>query len=193
MPNWCYTHYRILGDKDQRDELYNAIKHLKSLPEPFVKNGFGNLWLGCLRNYLGGDWRTVNCRGKITDFMQNENGLDIYTMTAWGECKDVRTFLEVKFPGLKIYYISEEPGMCEYYTNDKDGSIFHAKYILYIEDILDYDYYWTLEEVSKAINDLGIEGLHVVPTEESIRNVLSDYEDSHDDFYYSFEEFQIDN
>lgn len=193
MPNWCDTHYRILGDKDQIDELYKAIEHLKSLPEPLVKNGFGKLWLGCLVNYLGGDWQKVNCRGEITDYMRYEESLDIYTMTAWAECNEVRAFLEDKFPGLKIYYISEEPGMCEYYTNDRSGIIFYTKYMLYIEDILDQDYYLTLQEVAEAINDLGIEGLHVEPTEESIRNVLSDYEESHDDFYYSFEKFQIDN
>lgn len=193
MPNWCDTHYRILGDKNQIDELYKAIEHLKSLPEPFVKNGFGKLWLGCLVNYLGGDWQKVNCRGEITDYMRDEESLDIYTMTAWAECNEVRAFLEDKFPDISIYYLAEEPGMCEYYTNDEDGSIFHAKYMLYIEDILDGDYYWTLQEVAKAINDLGIGGLHVEPTEESINNVLSDYEESHDDFYYSFEKFQIDN
>lgn len=193
MPNWCDTHYRILGDKNQIDEIYNAIEHLKSLPEPFVKNGFGKLWLGCLVNYLGGDWQKVNCRGEITDYMRYEESLDIYTMTAWAECNEVRAFLEDKFPDISIYYLAEEPGMCEYYTNDKDGSNFHAKYMLYIEDILDEDYYWTLQEVAEAINDLGIEGLHVEPDEQSINNVLSDYEESHDDFYYSFEKFQIDN
>lgn len=193
MPNWCDTHYRILGDKNQIDEIYNAIEHLKSLPEPLVKNGFGKLWLGCLVNYLGGDWQKVNCRGEITDYMRYEESLDIYTMTAWAECNEVRAFLEDKFPDISIYYLAEEPGMCEYYTNDADGRIFYTKYVLYIEDILDQNYYWTLEGVAEAINDLGIEGLHVEPYERSIRNVLSDYEESHDDFYYSFEEFQIDN
>lgn len=193
MPNWCHTHYRILGDKNQINEIYNAIEHLKSLPKPFVENGFGKLWLGCLVNYLGGDWHKVNCRGEITDYMRYDESLDIYTMTAWAECNEVRAFLEDKFPDISIYYLAEEPGMCEYYTNDKDGSNFHAKYMLYIEDILDGDYYWTLQEVAEAINDLGIEGLHVEPDEQSINNVLSNYEESHEDFYYSFEKFQIDN
>lgn len=126
MPNWCFTTYKIVGDIKEIHDLNNKLMKLDNMKEPLVPNGFGNLWLGCLVKILGGDIEIVYCRGDITEFSYNEedNVLTIDTQTAWAEMSEVRHFLEKVYPGLKIYYYEEEPGMEIYQTNDKHGTFF---------------------------------------------------------------------
>ena len=56
MPNWALTSYKFKGaDESQAKDLYQKIEALNKMDKPFVENGFGKLWLGCVVNYLGGD------------------------------------------------------------------------------------------------------------------------------------------
>jgi len=191
MPNWCSTTYRFYGGKEERDLLFNTIEELKNLPEPRVENGFGKLWLGCLIDALGGNWQNVYCRGEIVDYANYEDYLEIDTETAWGEMYDVRQYLQVRFPRLIIYYMSEEPGMGEYYTNDKDGSIFHTKYAVDIEDY-DYECFETLEDTAKWINSVPGYNFNVEPTVESIKEAFDKYEEENEDCYIRFIEYEYD-
>jgi len=192
MPNWCYTTYKIFGPKEDRDKLYNAIEELKNLPEPRVKNGFGNLWLGCLVDYFGGDWNTIYCRGDIVDYDNEDEYLRICTETAWAEMCETRHFLEYVFPNLTFYYISEEEGMCEYYTNDKDGSIFHTKYYLDTSDFDDIDKedFLTIEAAAKYIKE-NLPDLEFEPTIDSINQAFNDLmeQDGNEDKYIALHEY----
>lgn len=195
MPNWCCTDYRIYGDKHARDDLYNSIKYLNSLDEPLIENGFGNLWLGCLVNQLGGDYNNVYCRGDITDYHNFDDHLWIQTETAWGEMDEVRHFIEKTYPSLKIYYMSEEPGMGQYYTNDATHEIFKCKYRVDIGDdtngLYICDDFMTAEEIAEAINSEHVEDLHVEPDMDKINAAFEKYEEAHEDFYGEIYEYQI--
>ena len=43
MPNWAYTSYRIVGKKEEVQDLYSKIQQLQNMEEPLEPNGFGNL------------------------------------------------------------------------------------------------------------------------------------------------------
>ncbi len=134
MPNWAYTSYRIVGKVEEVNELYSKLQQLENMQEPLVENGFGNLWLGCLVTILGGNWNDIYCRGKIVDFIMDDDVLIIHTETAWGEMSEVRYFLEKVYPGLKIYYYEEECGSEIYQTNDRHGQFFSSRYIFDDQD-----------------------------------------------------------
>ena len=53
MRNWCKSMYVIDGDAKEVRGLYELMKGLQRRKEPFVRNGFGTTWLGCLLNALG--------------------------------------------------------------------------------------------------------------------------------------------
>ena len=130
MANTCVTSYRIVGRKNEIDDLYEKLLKLRNMKEPLVENGWGILWLGCLVTILDGNWKDIHCRGRITDFDLEDDVLIIYTETSWSEMSEVRHYLEQVYPGLKIYYYEEEPGMEIYQTNDKHGHFFPERFIL---------------------------------------------------------------
>jgi hypothetical protein len=186
MPNWAYTEYWIEGSKEQISKLDNAIEYIKSLPKPYVDNGFGNLWLGCLINYLGGDWHTINCRGELLFVEKRSDTLmKLNTETAWWESYDFRQFLLDTFPGMKIYYFCEEDGMREYETNDTEGVYFPYRYIIDIDDVdkhaLEHEYFITLDDVKERLKDIGYEGFG--ETLDDIQSYFEEYEEENEDAY----------
>ena len=56
MPNWASTKYAFHSTKEDVQDLKKKIDELNAMNEPYVKNGFGRLWFGCLVNYLDGDY-----------------------------------------------------------------------------------------------------------------------------------------
>ena len=154
MPNWAYTSYRIVGKKEEVQDLYSKIQQLQNMEEPLETNGFGNLWLGCLLTILGGDWEKVYCRGKIIDFSLDDGVLSINTETAWSEMQEVRQFIQQNYPSLEIFYYEEEPGWGIYQTNDHDKRFFSFRYIL---DDLEGDkpeYYDDTDSLLKAASEI---------------------------------------
>ena len=101
MPNWAYTSYRIVGKKEEVQDLYSKIQQFQNMEEPLEPNGFGNLWLGCLLTILGGDWEKVYCRGKIIDFSLDDGVLSINTETAGQKCKKFANSFNKITPHLK--------------------------------------------------------------------------------------------
>ena len=130
MTNWAYTSYRIVGKKEEVQDLYSKLQKLQNMEEPLEPNSFGIMWLGCLVTILGGNWNDIYCRGKIIDFSLDDGVLSIETETAWGEMDEVRHFIEKVFPALKIYYYEEECGCEIYQINDKHGHFFSERFIL---------------------------------------------------------------
>lgn len=130
MPNWCSTSYVVTGDKNEVRDLYEKMRSLEEREKPLVKNGFGVTWLGNLVTLLGRSWEEVYCRGEwseLTVDIDNDE-LRFCTMTAWAELRQLRHFLQEKYPSLTFYFRSEEPGMCIFQTNDKEGIYFPERY-----------------------------------------------------------------
>ena len=75
---------------------------------------------GCLGQGLGqgelsGDWANLEMVGETLRFT---------TETAWGPCNETFDLVCEKFPSLRYYYQTEEPGMGFYETNDSEGKYF---------------------------------------------------------------------
>lgn len=154
MPNWAYTQYKATGDKNQLQKLYSTMKELEEMKDPgLLDNGFGSTWLGNLVFKLGGDWSKIYCRGEWGCLEIDSDILYFSAESAWGEMNEVRKFLEEKFPGIKIYYQCEEPGMGIYITNDDTDLFFPDKYYLWIENE-EPTYYSNFEELVDDVKEI---------------------------------------
>lgn len=128
MPNWCSTAYAIEGNATELKKLYELMKDLEKRQKPSVQNGFGTTWLGCLVEALGESWEKIYCRGTWDNLKFNGEVLTFNTETAWSPCNEMFDMVCEKYPTLRYFYQSEEPGMCEYWTNDDKGKYFPDRY-----------------------------------------------------------------
>ena len=188
MPNWCYTTYKLTGPKESIEPFYEMLKELQDMKEPYVENGFGNLWLGCIVNRLGGDWNKISCRGDVTYYGINDDGTEL-TMDceiAWAESPEFRHFLEDKLSGVRIVHRSEEPGLAGYWTNDPDCE----EYYLDSDTEVDIEPMWydSLEEVAAVLNNGGIK---CEPTKESIYAAIDKYEEENPDSFLTLREVEF--
>lgn len=191
MPNWCETTYKCVGEPKEVRSLYNAIKKNDKRKTPRVKNGFGNLWLGCIIDQLGGDWNKYQCRGEITyyEIEKDASMLTIYQETAWCEQEGFRHFIQEKFPSIEVYFLEEEPGCEVYYTNSFE--YFPDRF--YLDCYEDPQYFETIEEVAKYVTDFT--GKEVENSVDSIQNALDEYteekEAAGEDVFFSLHEIGL--
>jgi hypothetical protein len=182
MPNWCFSSYVAEGPKEQIQRLEDMMVCLDAMPgSGLIENDFGANWLGNIVAALGGDYNEVRCRGYYTEVTRDdETHLSFFTETAWAEADGTRHLIEEKFPGVKLYYISEEFG-CEYWvTNDVNSVYFDERYYFYMEgfDGDDGNYYSSLKELIKAVERAtGIKG---AKTFEDVQDVLEQYVNASD-------------
>lgn len=180
MPNWCYTSYAVEGPKEQLQKLSDLMNRVAAMPRPgLIKNDFGSSWLGNLVSALGVNPLTnpnLRCRGEYYNVELNQSGyLTFDTMTAWCEADGTRHLIEEKFPGVHLYFISEEFG-CNYWeTNDVEGKYFSSRYYFQTEDYLfsDGNYYDSLCELRDAIGKAT--GLTGMCSFEECVQALQDY------------------
>lgn len=191
MPNWCSTDYYVLGSRKEIMDLSKRMERLENRKKSLINNGFGNTWLGNLVNNLGGDWENVYCRGEwmCREWNKEKNTLTFTTETAWQEMKEWRKFIESCYKTIKILYVTEEPGMGIYKTNDLNEIFFKAKFVLdYGEDI---EYFETLDQAIVFIEELT--GITIEEkTVNGIQGKLDEYveENDEEDLFYSFHEFE---
>lgn len=191
MPNWCSTDYYVLGSRKEIMDLSKRMERLENRKKSLINNGFGNTWLGNLVNNLGGDWENVYCRGEWMgrEWNKEKNTLTFTTETAWQEMKEWRKFIESCYKTIKILYVTEEPGMGIYKTNDLDEIFFKAKFVLdYGEDV---EYFETLDQAIVFIEELT--GITIEEkTVNGIQGKLDEYveENDEEDLFYSFHEFE---
>lgn len=191
MPNWCSTDYYVLGSRKEIMDLSKRMERLENRKKSLINNGFGNTWLGNLVNNLGGDWENVYCRGgwMCREWNKEKNTLTFTTETAWQEMKEWRKFIESCYKTIKILYVTEEPGMGIYKTNDLDEIFFKAKFVLdYGEDV---EYFETLDQAIVFIEELT--GITIEEkTVNGIQGKLDEYveENDEEDLFYSFHEFE---
>lgn len=190
MSNWAYTQYIATGDKEQMKKLHSIMSELEDMKAPGLhKNGFGSSWLGNLVIKLGGDWEKVYCRGSWDNLLLHEDGTVSFSVeSAWGELYDVRKVIEEQFPGVRLYFQCEEPGMGIYQTNDDTGHYFPEKYYLWVENG-ETEYYNTLEALVKEVEN--ITGSKNLKTFNSCKKALETYSRSHSDLCYTLEEFSV--
>lgn len=189
MPNWAYTNYVLEGDLKEVESLKSKLDELKAMQEPLVPNGFGNLWLGCIVTVLGGDWNKVYCRGSIYDYYIEDGALRLNVESAWNECTETRLLFQQRYPNLRIYYSTEEPGMEIYQTNDLDGKYFPDRYIIDTES--DGPEYFT-DLSDAAVYAQALTGLEVEASVESIRTAIDRWiNDDPDLRWASFHSFDV--
>lgn len=184
MPNWCNTSYKFVGDKEEIADLYNKLQSLNDMPEPLVENGFGKLFLGCVVNLFGGDWKEIYCRGEI-DYMEicGDSMIQLSTMTAWGDVPEVWDFVCKNYPSIKYYYLAEEGGLCYYVNSDTTGEYFPEKYyVLHAEGYSEYldDDEELLEYIAEKIGAAEIESI------DQLDQLLEQYNKEHanEEIYY---------
>ena len=156
MPNWCSSAYAVEGDAREIKNLYELMKGLEDRETPSVPNGFGTTWLGCLVDALGKDWHTVSCRGSWCCLELKDGVLKFSTETAWCPCNEVLDLVREKFPSFRYYYMTEEPGMEIYETNDDAGIYFPDRYYLDVctlEEKYCDEYFTELQDVFKWIEE----------------------------------------
>lgn len=190
MPNWAYTQYHATGDKEQLQKLHSIMSELESMASPGLhENGFGSTWLGNLVIKLGGDWNKVYCRGSWDNLMLHDDGTVSFSVeSAWNEPNEVRRFIEERFPNIRLYFQSEEPGMHVYQTNDDAGLYFPEKYYLWVEDGTT-EYYTTLGAMAKEVEN--ITGSKNLKTLDSCKKAFETYSRNHSDLSYTLEEFRV--
>lgn len=188
MPNWCANCYVAVGDRQQLHELHTIMYELECMKEPLHPNDFGTSWLGNLVIRLGGDWTKIYCRGSWDDLCYDDESLTFSVESAWNELNEVRALIEEQFPGIKLYYQSEEPGMGIYITNDPTGEYFPDRYCLWVENE-DSGYYPTIETLAKAVE--SITGSRHLATFDACRKALAWYASKHHDLCYTIEEFKV--
>lgn len=189
MPNWCSTCYKIVGKKEEVQSIYDVLTTLNNQPQKRVDNGFGRLWLGCIIDFLGGDWNKMCCRGEVTSFGMSNQVLTIFQETAWSEQSDFRHFLETKYPHIKVFYIAEECGCDVYVTNDHTGHYFPDKYLLDKYD--EPEYFTNLQQAIRRVRE--ITGKRNINTEEDMFDALNHYMEAHEneDIFYSLHKFEV--
>ncbi len=196
MPNWCITNYVITGREDEVAAVHKTLQKMQAR-KTLLPNDWGSMWLGNIVRLLKKDWRKIYCRGWITDFnLIAPDRIDLTVESAWGELDEVRMLVLNNSESLKIFYQSEEPGMCIFQTNDKTGEYFPDKYLLDWNDeaknLYIYEYFRELPAVLSYLKENGVITTDIEPTKEGIIAVLDKIQEERpDDISWMFEEFEI--
>ncbi len=193
MPNWAFSSYVLEGNEQEIKKLNKTLDKLVSRKKPAIENGFGTNWLGCLVNALGGDWQKIYCRGTWEDKNLEGNILRLTTETAWGPTNEVFNFIQEKFPSIKYYFASEEPGMCDYLTNDVEGKYFPERYHIDLCDLegnYDDEYFTTSDAMLEYINE-NYHPTTPLKTLEDIDNLDNEWRENNDDAFINYHVVQV--
>ena len=191
MPNWCSASYVIKGDAKEVKNLYELMMELQKRKEPSVPNGFGSTWLGCLVDALGEDWNEIRCRGDWSNLEMDGDVLKFTTETAWCPCDETFELVCKKFPTLRYFYQSEEPGMAEYWTNDTEGRYFPDKYIADLctpDDNWHKEYFAKKEDMFKWFEEISGQ---CVKSVEEILAITEQWDSQNPDAFCNIYEFSV--
>jgi hypothetical protein len=125
MPNCCFTHYVIKGNKKEIADLMLKLESLEKRETSLVENDCGKNWLGNVIALFGGDWNEMACRGGFMNMEKpDDTTLRFDTETAWVDMPGVWDFVCEQYRSLRYYFMAEESGVCYYATNDREGKYF---------------------------------------------------------------------
>lgn len=150
MPNWCSTTINFVGTAEDLADLREQI--MDYTKDSFVKNDFGNMWLGNIvigfgfEDEIDSDNANLRCRGEIDycSYVEKNSGtnnyvLEIQTTTAWSPMMKMwYTIIEKHYDNrIKIYWVAEEPGTLLYISNDKSyfGENYHVDWCIDNSDV----------------------------------------------------------
>ena len=167
------------------------MKDLEKRQKPSVQKGFGTTWLGCLVEALGESWEKIYCRGTWDNLKFNGEVLTFNTETAWSPCNEMFDMVCEKYPTLRYFYQSEEPGMCEYWTNDDEGKYFPDRYYVDVctsEEEYYSEYFQDLESVYDWLEDICEVQ---VKSRQDVNAIVKQWKEENEDAYCSIHEYQI--
>ena len=191
MPNWCSSSYVLVGSADEVKKLYGIMKKLERRKKAFVENGFGITWLGCLVDALGEDWKKVSCRGEWNAVCKRGNTLRFTTETAWGPCNETLDLVCEKFPSLRYYYQTEEPGMGIYETNDSESRYFPDKFraeVYTLEDEYYSEYFTNREAMFEWLEEIFGQP---VTSETDVERIMEQWKEKNEQVYCSVVKYEI--
>jgi len=124
MANYCKTKYVITGSNEDISNLNSIFQRL--LKEEVNKSSnVDNTWLGHIVNELDENPDNISCRRWFESVkLKNSSTLSLTTWSAWSPCYELFELIVKKFPTLQYYFISSEPGLAVYITNDADKKYF---------------------------------------------------------------------
>lgn len=193
MPNWCFASYVIEGEKKEIDGLEQMMRKLDSMEKPAVENGFGTKWLGCLVHELGGKWEEIRCRGSWSELERvDDSTIRFNTETAWAPCNETFDLICRRFPSIRYYYSSEEPGMCEYWTNDKEGKHFPDRFYIDLctpKEEYDCEYFRTLDDALRWLRENYSKD---ISSKEDVERLCEQWEEKSPDAFCYLYEYRID-
>lgn len=140
MANWCMTNMIIAGEKCELRKLRALI--LKWTSKEYVKNGFGEPWLGNIVLGAGFMIDDFECRGNVLSVgsIYDLDGLPYFEIeyeSAWQPMPEMWYSVTDKYaPNCKVYWYAEEPGFELYQSNDIHHVFFSDTYAVdcYITD-----------------------------------------------------------
>lgn len=168
MANWCYNVYNITGDRAQQQKLFSLMQELEKKKD-----------LACvsLTTALGGTFEENGCRGEWYDLELFDDYLTFSMESAWEEPREWRKFIESKFPGLKIYYQSQEPLNGYYVTNDETGEWFPEMYYFEADNFNGQRYYDDFKKLAEDVEKItGKKGRSF----EACEQIMEQYATAHD-------------
>lgn len=128
MANWVTTIYKIDGDEEQVQKVYEKINETMSMVKPLVVSDFGVQWIGCLVEAFGENCQKVYCRGRVVEY-----GLSCGVLTVMVDiaesmfCDELLDFFRRQAPGCEVYYLTDDACGTRY-SNDKDWEYFSVFY-----------------------------------------------------------------
>ena len=186
MANWASTNYRIEGNKEDLQKLFDLIDDfVKGRLKPVCKAAQN--WEGNILQALGATEKQISdcyLRGFIGHYEMEANTLRMDAEEAWG-ATDFRYLLRQLMPGLTVYYIVEEPGCEVYATNDVDSKYFTERFKLcgYVNGEYWHEYYSDKETALKHAAQF-LKEEHI--TESDIDKYNEEHEDD-DNCLYLYE------
>lgn len=152
MANWATTNYVIEGNPKSLKEIYDAILYPDCEPSS-DKSWEGNVLRTISPSIDLSKYRYM--RGFIYDDPELSNVLKFSAEEAWG-VTDFDDALTDLFDDIKVYWVTEEPGMEVYETNDANGKYFTDRYWVdtALSDIYRSEYFKTEKEVYKWLSDI---------------------------------------
>ncbi len=187
MANWARTSYRIEGNQEDLQKLYNLCKAFDSNERPVMEENAAKDWEGNIILALGIEKGNSYLRGFIQSCDLSGGLLSIEAEEAWG-ATDFRHLLESHFENMKVYYIVEEDGCEVFATNDIEGKYFPYRFVVEscVDGEDDYEVFKNQDEAfAYAANRLELDTATITDIDEW--NEQHEY----DDDYIAIHEYKI--
>lgn len=150
MANNCYSTYRLIGNPEDLDTLYELMTSLENEKEN------GN-WVGHIVEALGG-CDGLYVRGWWSFLSREEDHIEFQLESAWEPLFEAWDFIGGKF-NLDVYFMGEEPG-CEVFlkrANEERGWFLDNYYLdACLPDTREYiqEYFITIDSALRYIEKM---------------------------------------